>query len=87
MTLRRHACGNDILGSRRVCQAIFYRIVEVEGADWASEHSKSLEASTYTVRYWIGSIVPGSTEPLLECALFIDNCELEGFFVTAGRPT
>lgn len=49
--------------------------------------SKTLEASTYTVRYWIGSIVPGSTEPLLDCALFIDSCELEGFFVTGGRPT
>ena len=51
--------------------------------------SKTLEAeaSTYTVRYWIGSIVAGSTEPLLECTLLIDSCELEGFFVIGARPT
>lgn len=38
--------------------------------------SETLEASTYTVRYWMGSIVPGSIEPLLLFTLCIDSCEL-----------
>lgn len=38
--------------------------------------SEKLEASAYTVRYWMGSIVPGSIEPLLLFALCIDSWEL-----------
>ena len=48
--------------------------------------SETVEASAYTVWYWIGSIVPGSMEPLLERALFIDSCELERRFVIEWRP-
>lgn len=51
--------------------------------------SKTLEVSAHTVRYSMGSIVPGSMEPPLEweCILFIDICELERrMFVTGWRP-
>ena len=47
--------------------------------------SETLEVSAYTVRNWIGSIVPGSVEPLLECALFIDRRELESCGFVTGR--
>ena len=42
--------------------------------------SETLEVSTYTVRNWTGSIVPGSVEFLLEFVLFIDCRELEALF-------
>ena len=34
-----------------------------------------LEVSAYTVRYCMGSIVPGSMDPLLLCTLCIESCE------------